>query len=99
MLAQGVSLGRERPSPTASRSPLSHRARAGVRGLFGARKEEEETRFMALAVKEREDLYLKSFRELEKARTSSAPGWIKALRTAGMETFAELGFPTTHLKD
>ncbi len=54
---------------------------------------------MTLAVKEREELYLKSFRELEKTRAASAPEWIKALRAAGMEAFAELGFPTTRLED
>ena len=32
MLAQGVSPGNEGPSPTASRSPLSLREGAGVRG-------------------------------------------------------------------
>jgi Fe-S cluster assembly protein SufD len=54
---------------------------------------------MALAVKESEDLYLKNFRELEKSQSANVPKWFKELRTAGMEAFAELGFPTTRLED
>ncbi len=54
---------------------------------------------MAFAVKQSEELYLKSFRELEKSQASSAPGWLAELRNSGMEAFAELGFPTTRLED
>ncbi|MCL5005644.1 MAG: Fe-S cluster assembly protein SufD [Acidobacteria bacterium] len=54
---------------------------------------------MTLAVKESEELYLKSFRELEKSRASGAPGWFAKLRNLGMEAFADLGFPTTRLED
>ena len=54
---------------------------------------------MTVAAKKSEDLYLKSFRELEESLASSAPEWLAELRSEGMEAFAELGFPTTHLED
>ena len=54
---------------------------------------------MTVAVKKSEDYYLKHFRELEKSRTPNAPEWLAELRSEGMEAFAELGFPTTHLED
>jgi len=54
---------------------------------------------MSVAVKKSEDFYLKSFRELEERQAPSAPEWLDELRSEGMEAFAELGFPTTHLED
>ena len=54
---------------------------------------------MTLAVKESEEHYLKSFRELAKSQASSLPEWFAKLRNSGMEAFAELGFPTTRLED
>ncbi len=54
---------------------------------------------MNVAVKKSEDFYLTYFRELEKNPLSSAPEWLAELRSEGMEAFAELGFPTTHLED
>ena len=53
---------------------------------------------MAIAVKESENLYLKNFREFEKQQ-SAAPAWLKELRTEGIRTFADLGFPTTRIED
>ena len=48
------------------------------------------------AVKEQEGLYLASFARQEAALNEHAPAWLAKLRRAAMESFAELGFPTTH---
>ena len=50
---------------------------------------------MAL-VKEQEGTYLAQFREAEGSLNEGAPAWIRAMRHAAIESFAELGFPTTH---
>ena len=47
-------------------------------------------------VKEQEGLYLASFTRLESALNEHAPAWLPKLRHAAIESFAELGFPTTH---
>ncbi len=49
---------------------------------------------MATATKENLDIYLQSFRELQKR--AKDPQWLARLRTDAMEAFAEQGFPTTH---
>jgi Fe-S cluster assembly protein SufD len=54
---------------------------------------------MAIALKESEELYLKDFRKLENRQSATAPAWLNKLRTEGMKSFAELGFPTTRLED
>ncbi|TAM83968.1 MAG: Fe-S cluster assembly protein SufD [Acidobacteria bacterium] len=54
---------------------------------------------MAIALKESEELYLKDFRELEERQSSTAPVWLKNLRSECMQAFAEMGFPTTRLED
>jgi Fe-S cluster assembly protein SufD len=47
-------------------------------------------------VKEQEDLYLESFTQRENALNENVPAWIPGLRRTAIESFAELGFPTTH---
>ena len=47
-------------------------------------------------VKEQEGTYLASFSRLESALNKDAPAWLPKLRHAAIESFAELGFPTTH---
>ena len=47
-------------------------------------------------VKEQEGLYLSSFAHLESVLNEHAPAWLPKLRHAAIESFAELGFPTTH---
>ena len=47
-------------------------------------------------VKEQEELYLANFTRLESGLNEHAPAWLPKLRHAAMESFAELGFPTTH---
>ena len=46
--------------------------------------------------KEQEGIYLSSFTQLESTLNKHAPAWLPALRRAAIESFAELGFPTTH---
>src|ERR1039457_3612991 len=47
-------------------------------------------------VKEQEGIYLSAFTHVEKARNEHAPAWLPKLRRTAIETFAELGFPTSH---
>jgi Fe-S cluster assembly protein SufD len=47
-------------------------------------------------VKEQEGLYLSSFTHLEAALNQNAPAWLPKVRRSAIESFAELGFPTTH---
>jgi Fe-S cluster assembly protein SufD len=47
-------------------------------------------------VKEQEGLYLASFTRQEKALNENAPAWLPKLRRTAIDSFAELGFPTTH---
>jgi len=47
------------------------------------------------AVKEKQDLYFAQFAALERKRTSSDPAWLRQIRRAAIDRFAELGFPTT----
>ena len=54
---------------------------------------------MAIAQKESEELYLKDYRTLESRQAATAPEWLGKLRSEGIQSFAELGFPTTRLED
>lgn len=47
-------------------------------------------------VKEQEGLYLASFTRLQSALNQNAPAWLAKLRREAIDSFAELGFPTTH---
>ena len=47
-------------------------------------------------LKEQEGTYLSTFTRLERALNENAPAWLPRLRHAAIESFAELGFPTTH---
>jgi Fe-S cluster assembly protein SufD len=47
-------------------------------------------------VKEQEGLYLASFTHLENILNEHAPAWLRKLRRTAIESFAELGFPSTH---
>lgn len=49
-----------------------------------------------IAVKEHLDVYLSSFLKLEKQLPGSGRSWIDQIRKAGIHSFAELGFPSTH---
>lgn len=42
------------------------------------------------------DIYLSSFSEFERSRSSDEPGWIHPFRRAALENVTRLGFPTTH---
>jgi Fe-S cluster assembly protein SufD len=48
---------------------------------------------MTTAIKENQDVYLQSFRQLE--GRAKAPEWLARLRTQAFESFLELGFPAT----
>lgn len=47
-------------------------------------------------VKEQEGIYLSNFGRLEAALNEHAPAYLAKLRRVGIDSFAELGFPTTH---
>jgi Fe-S cluster assembly protein SufD len=49
-----------------------------------------------ITVKEKEGTYLASFSRLEASLNANAPEWLAKLRHSAIESFAELGFPTTH---
>jgi Fe-S cluster assembly protein SufD len=52
-----------------------------------------------IATKEKEGVYLSSFMELEARLAASAPSWLREIRRAAMESFAEKGFPTTRQEE
>jgi Fe-S cluster assembly protein SufD len=52
-----------------------------------------------IATREKEGVYLSSFRELEQRLAASAPSWLHELRRAAMAGFAENGFPTTRQEE
>ncbi len=54
---------------------------------------------MTTAVKSSQDPYLQKYRDLEKRLATNDPAWLTALRGDAIRSFAELGFPTTHLED
>src|SRR5260370_1965882 len=45
-------------------------------------------------VMEEKDIYLSNFAQFEKAQAQKGPGWLHRLRSAAIDRFAELGFPT-----
>jgi Fe-S cluster assembly protein SufD len=47
-------------------------------------------------VKEQEGLYLSSFTHLENALNEDTAAWVPELRRTAIESFADLGFPSTH---
>ena len=47
------------------------------------------------AVKEKQDRYFADFAALEKRLAASDPAWLRPIRRAAIDRFAELGFPTT----
>jgi Fe-S cluster assembly protein SufD len=47
-------------------------------------------------VEEQEDLYLSSFTHLENTLNENTAVWVPKLRRVAIESFAELGFPSTH---
>ncbi len=51
------------------------------------------------AVKEQEGHYLESFTRREGALNEHGPAWLPKLRRGAIDSFAELGFPTTHDED
>jgi Fe-S cluster assembly protein SufD len=51
------------------------------------------------AIKETEGAYLSSFIQNEQRLAASGPAWVHRIRQAALESFAELGFPTTHQED
>jgi Fe-S cluster assembly protein SufD len=50
-------------------------------------------------LKEREGIYLSSFAHHESTLNEHVPAWVPGLRRSAIESFAELGFPTTHDED
>lgn len=46
-----------------------------------------------------EDLYLASFKDLDKRLGRSEPAWLRQLREESIHRFAEMGFPTTHQEE
>ncbi len=48
------------------------------------------------AVKEQEGLYLSRFTHLENTLNENTAAWVPKLRRLAIESFAELGFPSTH---
>ena len=48
-----------------------------------------------IAVKDQQDTYFQNFSELEKRRAAKEPAWLKSIRKAAFDNFADLGFPTT----
>jgi Fe-S cluster assembly protein SufD len=52
-----------------------------------------------IAIGEAEGLYLKTFREIESKLAETGPSWVHAIRRAGVDSFARLGFPTLHQEE
>jgi Fe-S cluster assembly protein SufD len=50
-------------------------------------------------VKEAEANYLSTFTQLENKLAQTGPSWVHAIRRAGLDSFAQLGFPTSHEED
>jgi len=44
---------------------------------------------------QKQDIYFSDFAALEQKRAASDPAWLRSLRRAAMDRFAQLGFPTT----
>lgn len=52
-----------------------------------------------IAAKESEGIYLASFSQLAKTLAGQGPAWLHQIRAAAMDSFAELGFPDTHVEE
>ncbi|MEK6409959.1 MAG: Fe-S cluster assembly protein SufD [Acidobacteriota bacterium] len=52
-----------------------------------------------IGVKEKQDIYVSTFAQLEKELTAGDWAWTRPIRKAAIERFAELGFPTSKLED
>src|SRR5579864_6981147 len=50
-------------------------------------------------VMEKEELYLSTFRELEKKRAHGEPTWLRRAREEAIHSFTQLGFPTTQMEE
>lgn len=48
-----------------------------------------------MQVAEEKDIYLSNFAQFEKELDGTAPSWLRSIRHAAIDSFAELGFPTT----
>jgi Fe-S cluster assembly protein SufD len=48
-----------------------------------------------IAVKAQEDAYLSTYSQLHRARAVKDPAWLRSVREAAIQRFAQLGFPTT----
>jgi Fe-S cluster assembly protein SufD len=54
---------------------------------------------LTTAIGESEGVYVSSFAQSEPRLVASGPPWVHQIRKAALESFAELGFPTTHQED
>jgi len=52
-----------------------------------------------IGVKEKQDIYVSAFAQLEKELTAGDWSWSRPIRKAAIERFAELGFPTSKLEE
>lgn len=52
-----------------------------------------------IGVKEKQDIYVSAFDQLEKELTAGDWSWTRPTRKAAIERFAELGFPTSKLEE
>src|SRR6266700_1075593 len=49
-----------------------------------------------IAVNDQQDTYFKNFAGLERRRARMDPAWLRKIRKAAIDRFAELGFPNSH---
>jgi Fe-S cluster assembly protein SufD len=54
---------------------------------------------LMIALKETEGVYLSSFRQIEERLAAGAAPWLHEIRRAAIESFAEMGFPTTRQEE
>lgn len=52
-----------------------------------------------IGVKEKQDIYVAAFGQMEKDLTAGDWSWTRPIRKAAIDRFAELGFPTTRLEE
>ena len=52
-----------------------------------------------IGVKEKQDIYVSTFAQLQKELTAGDWSWTRPIRKVAIERFAELGFPTSKLED
>ena len=51
------------------------------------------------AVQQQQDVYFADFAALEKRLGASDPPWLRPIRKAALDRFAELGFPATKMEE